>query len=143
MPSKWDSGIIVWDTSDTMLVLKEGKSGVYIVDPNQKGRPVVHMCGPIRFAEHYITPSGKRRSALPRAAVGAAVGGFAGALWLGLKSSPAMECTMRIKEMDGTTHMLRTRNEHDAIKMEKRIQKHIDGKVGAAPEPPVGYTPEG
>lgn len=67
MPSKWDSGIVVWDASDNMLVLKEGKSGVYIVDPNQKGRPVVHMCGPIRFAEHYITPSGKRKSALPRA----------------------------------------------------------------------------
>lgn len=37
MPSKWDSGIIVWQADGEMKVLKEGVDGVYVVDPNQKG----------------------------------------------------------------------------------------------------------
>ena len=37
MPSRWDSGIIVWNAVGDMLVLKEGTDGVYVVDPNQKG----------------------------------------------------------------------------------------------------------
>lgn len=53
MSSKWDSGIIVWRADGQMQVLKEGNDGVYVVDPNQKGCPVVLRYHDIMFVEHY------------------------------------------------------------------------------------------
>lgn len=143
MPSRWDSGIVVWNASDKMLVLKEGKSGVYVVDPNQKGRPVVYEFGPLRYVEACESSCNtRRRSRMPAAAAGAAIGGFAGALWLGLRSAPSVrQWYVRIDELNGKVHYYYARNRYDAKKMERRIQRHIDGKVNAAPEPPVGYTP--
>lgn len=50
MSSKWDSGIIVWRADGQMQVLKEGNDGVYVVDPNQKGCPVVLRYHDIMFS---------------------------------------------------------------------------------------------
>lgn len=162
MPSKWDSGIIVWNAAGDMLVLKEGKDGVYVVDPNQKGCPVVLQYHDIMFAEHYksnvVT---RRKSRIPRAMLGAAIGGMPGAVWLGLSGASTAGCwRLRVKENDnGEDHIYTCRSQYDAKSMEKRIMKRHahrrqpgekqptsasappkpKPKRNAPPKPPVGY----
>lgn len=85
MPSRWDSGIIVWQADGEMRVLKEGVDGVCVVDPNQKGCPVVFEYRDIMFAEHYKGRAMGTKSRIPRAALGAAIGGMPGAVWLGAR----------------------------------------------------------
>lgn len=156
MPSRWDSGIIVWNAVGDMLVLKEGTDGVYVVDPNQKGCPVVLEYHDIMFVEHYKGAAIGVKSRVPRAALGAAIGGMPGAVWLGLSGSAGKgEWKLRIKENgDGEDNIYSCRSRHDAKKMEKRISKHAHrrqlgeqqppapqpSRRNASPEPPVGYT---
>ena len=114
-----------------MQVLKEGNDGVCVVDPNQKGCPVVLRYHDIMFAEHYK---------------GSAIG---------VKGSAGKgEWKLRIKENgDGEDSIYSCRNQHDAKKMEKRISKHAhrrqpggqppaprSSKRNVPPEPPVGCT---
>lgn len=159
MPSRWDSGIIVWNAVGDMLVLKEGTDGVYVVDPNQKGCPVVLEYHDIMFVEHYKGSAIGVNSRVPRAALGAAIGGMPGAVWLGLSGSAGKgEWKLRIKENgNGEDNIYSCRNQHDAKKMEKRISKHAHrrqpgeqqslasvpaqpkSKHNAPPKPPVGY----
>ncbi len=157
MSSKWDSGIIVWRADGQMQVLKEGKGGVYLVDPNQKGCPVVLEFHDIMFAEHFKSSvATRRRSRIPRAMLGAAIGGMPGAVWLGLSGASTTGCwRLRVKENNNGTDLIFTcRNQHDAKKMEKRISKHAHRRQpgeqppspAAAhpskhtpPKPPIGY----
>lgn len=168
MPSKWDSGIVVWaagslygcEAGDRVFVLKEGADGVYLVDPNQKGRPVVYRFGTIRYAEDWVSDEPRTGGKIGRAAVGAAIGGLAGAVWLGLRPASRRVVTLKIMEDSGTSHLLRCRTIHDARRMEKRIMRNHAiprqpekqpptpaeaqpkkaKKRNAPPEPPVGYT---
>ena len=155
MSSKWDSGIIVWRADGQMQVLKEGNDGVYVVDPSQKGCPVVLQYHDIMFVEHYKGSAIGAKSRVPRAALGAAIGGMPGAVWLGLSGSAGKgEWKLRIKENgDGEDNIYSCRNQYDAKKMEKRISKHAHrhqpGEQPSAPQPskrnvlpesPVGYT---
>ena len=94
MTSRWDSGIIVWNVVGGMLVLKEGNDGVYVVDPNQKGCPVVLQYRDIMFVEHYKGAAIGVKSRVPRAALGAAIGGMPGAVWLGLSGSAGKGCLL-------------------------------------------------
>lgn len=159
MPSRWDSGIIVWNAVGDMLVLKEGTDGVYVVDPNQKGYPVVLEYPDIMFVEHYKGAAIGVKSRVPRAALGAAIGGMPGAVWLGLSGSAGKgEWKLRIKENgNGEDNIYSCRNRSDAKKMEKRISKHAHrrqpgekqspasapaqpkSKHNAPPKPLVGY----
>ena len=156
MPGRWDSGIIVWQADGEMRVLKEGVDGVYVVDPNQKGCPVVFEYRDIMFAEHYKGAAIGVKSRVPRAALGAAIGGMPGAVWLGLSGSAGKgEWKLRIKENgNGEDDIYSCRNQYDAKKMEKRISKHAHrrqpgeqqlpapqpSRRNAPPEPPVGYV---
>lgn len=155
MSSKWDSGIIVWRADRQIRVLKEGNDGVYVVDPNQKGCPVVLRYRDIMFAEHHKGSAIGVKSRVPRAALGAVIGGMPGAVWLGLGGSAGKgEWKLRIKENgDGEDNIYSCRNQYDAKKMEKRISKHAHrrqpgeqqpalrtSKRNVLPEPPVGYT---
>ncbi len=158
MPSRWDSGIIVWSAAGDPQVLKEGKDGVYVVDPTQKGCPVVFRFRDIMFAEHYQSTVGvRRKSRVPRAMLGAVIGGMPGALWLGLSGGNARWC-LRIKENNnGADRIFQCRNRYDAMRMEKRImarhahrrqpgeqppapQPPKPSKRNAPPQPPAGYT---
>lgn len=155
MSSRWDSGIIVWRADGQMQVLKEGNDGVYVVDPNQKGCPVVLRYRDIMFAEHYKGSAIGAKSRVPRAALGAAIGGMPGAVWLGLSGSAGKgEWKLQIKENgDGEDNIYSCRNQYYAKKMEKRISKHAHrrqpgeqqpaprpSKRNVPPEPPAGYT---
>lgn len=96
------------------------------------------------------------KSRVPRAALGAAIGGMSGAAWLGLSGSAGKgEWKLRIKENgNGEDNIYSCRNHHDAKKMEKRISKHVHrrqpgeqqppapqpSKRNVPPEFPVGYT---
>lgn len=111
-----------------MRVLKEGKDGVYVADPTQKGCPVVFRFHDIMFADHFkseVFPAGKK-SRIPRAALGAAIGGAAGAVWLGLSGGSGNRYwCLRVKENGSvTSQIFRCRNRHDAKKMEKRIMRN-------------------
>lgn len=136
MSSKWDSGIIVWRADGQMQVLKEGNDGVYVVDPNQKGCPVVLRYHDIMFAEHYKGSAIGVKSRVPRAALGAAIGGMPGAVWLGLSGSAGKgEWKLRIKENgNDNDDIYSCRNQYDAKKMEKRISRHASSTLtrGAA-----------
>ncbi len=155
MSTRWDSGIIVWRADGQMQVLKEGNDGVYVVDPNQKDCPVVLRYRDIMFAEHYKGSAIGVKSRVPRAALGAAIGGMPGAVWLGLGGGAGKgEWKLRIKENgDGEDNIYSCRNQYDAKKMEKRISKHAHrrqpgeqqpaprpSKRNVPPEPPAGYT---
>lgn len=143
-----------------MLVLKEGADGVYVVDPCQKGSPVVLQYHDIMFAEHFKSNvQTARRSRIPRAALGAAIGGMPGAIWLGLSGASTKGVwKLRVKENNnGEDHIYTCRNQHDAKKMEKRIMRshahrrqpaqqppapvpdQPQSKHNAPPKPPVGY----
>lgn len=142
MPSRWDSGIIVWQADGEMRVLKEGVDGVYVVDPNQKGCPVVFEYRDIMFAEHYRGRAMGTKSRIPRAALGAAIDGMPGAVWLGLSGSAGKgEWKLRVKENnDGEDRIYSCRNQYDAKKMEKRIMRnhahrYQPGKPPSSPAP--------
>lgn len=142
MPSRWDSGIIVWQADGEMRVLKEGVDGVCVVDPNQKGCPVVFEYRDIMFAEHYKGRAMGTKSRIPRAALGAAIGGMPGAVWLGLAGSAGKgEWKLRVKENnDGEDRIYSCRNQYDAKKMEKRIMcnhahRYQPGKPPSSPAP--------
>ncbi len=159
MPSRWDSGIIVWSAGGDLQVLKEGRDGVYVVDPCQKGCPVVLRYHDIMFAEHFKGSPIGTKSRLPRAALGAAIGGMPGALWLGLAGGVGKgEWKLHVKENGkGENHIYSCRNRYDAMRMEKRIMKRHahrrqpgeqppapqppkSSKRNAPPQPPAGYT---
>ena len=96
------------------------------------------------------------KSRVPRATLGAAIGGMPGAVWLGLSGSAGKgELKLRIKENgNGEDNFYSCRNHHDSKKMEKRISKHAHrrqpgeeqppapqpSKRNVPPEFPVGYT---
>lgn len=66
------------------------------------------------------------KSRIPRAALGAAIGGMPGAVWLGLAGSVGKgEWKLRVKENnDGEDRIYSCRNQYDAKKMEKRIMRN-------------------
>lgn len=82
------------------------------------------------------------KSRIPRAALGAAIGGMPGAVWLGLAGSAGKgEWKLRVKENnDGEDHIYSCRNQYDAKKMEKRIMRnhahrYQPGKPPSSPAP--------
>lgn len=132
----WDSGIIVYatqglycpatDSAEKTLVLKESDEGVYLVDPEQKGSPVVKRFDAIRFAEADSGKNALRRSRVLPSMAGAAIAGLPGALWLGLRGPDRKDAWfLIIRETDGTFNKLRCRNKTDALEMEKRMQRHV------------------
>lgn len=96
------------------------------------------------------------KSRVPRAALGAAIGGMPGAVWLGLSGSAGKgEWKLRIKENgNGEDNIYSCLNQHDAKKVEKRISKYAPrrqpgeqqppalqpSKRNVPPEFPMGYT---
>lgn len=76
---------------------------------------------------------------MPRAALGAAIGGMPGAVWLGLSGSAGKgEWKLRIKENgNGEDNIYSCRNHHDAKKMEKRISKHVHRRQPGEQQPPA------
>lgn len=131
----WDSGIMVYvhktdangrDAGEIPMALKEGKKdGVYLVDTSSKGNPVIKNFNPAS-ADVFREADMQDKSVLGRAAIGYVIAGPLGGVIGGLSGTGKKDAWyLEITDKDGTSMIMRIRNQGDGNAMVKRIGKHI------------------
>lgn len=131
----WDTGIAVYasefddqgrDLGEKILVLKEGKrDGVYLMDPNAKGKPTLKTFKPSSVTVFRETGM-QDKSVLGRAAVGMMIAGPLGGVIGGISGTGRKDAWyIEIVDNDGSSMVMRLRNQADGNSMKKRIEKHI------------------